>query len=241
VESKPSSYGLIAYLPFDGSTENKVTESDIKPENKGATFEQNGGKKNGYLVVRPSESPQFVTLGIPDSLKKKDLSVAFWVRMPEPQKGDPVLLGNKNWEDGKNAGVSLFVTPESMNKGNNVSLNVADVMKQRIDVKQFNVAPNEWWFCAMTVNRSGNAAVYVGSPDGKLFFGSESLIGEDLGKPGPTLEDITSTLPLNIGQDGTGTYKNQLNADIDELRIWDRALTREEVKVLFADAATRSE
>ena len=226
--------GLIAYLPFDDGVENKVAGS-ILPENRGAKLHASGGKKDGYLAIRPGNAPQYVTLGNPDAMKwgeNGNFSVAFWLRMSESQKDDPVLLGNKNWIDGKNAGVCFFAFGER-NNSNNIGLNLADTSKQRVDVKQFNIAPDEWWFCAMTVDRQGNTVVYVGSPEGKLFFGSESLIGENLGKTGQMNGSINSPLPWNIGQDGTGEYGPQLNADIDEFRIWNRALTLDEMKSLF--------
>ena len=234
VSDKSLDDGLIAYLPFDGSVENKIAGS-IKPENKGAKLIVSGGKHNGYLAMRPADVPQYVTLGNPNAMKwGKDgnFSVAFWVRMSEPQKDDPVLLGNKNWADGRNSGVCFFAFGEGDNS-NNIGLNLADTSQQRVDVKQFNIASGEWWFCAMTVDRQGNAVVYAGSPDGKFFFGSESLIGENLGKTGQMNGSIDSPLPWNIGQDGTEKYGPQLNADMDELRIWNRALTLEEVQTLF--------
>jgi hypothetical protein len=45
--------------------------------------------------------------------------------------------------------------------------------------------------------------------------------------------NIDTLLPWNIGQDGTGNGKPQLNADIDELRIWNRALNLKEIELLF--------
>ena len=234
VSGKPLDDGLIAYLPFDGSVENSITGS-VTPENKGAKLVATGGKRNGYLAIRSADVPQYVTLGNPDAMKwgsNGNFSIAFWVRMSESQKDDPVLLGNKDWTKGENAGVCLFAFGERDNS-NNIGLNLADARQQRVDVKQFNIASDQWWLCAMTVNRRGNAIVHVGSPDGKLFFGSESLIGENLGKTGQMNGNIDSPLPWNIGQDGTGKFGPQLNADIDELRIWNRALTLNEVKSLF--------
>ena len=234
VSDKSLEDGLIVYLPFDGSVENKIAGS-VTPENKGAKLVATDGRQNGHLAIRPADVPQYVTLGNPDAMawgESDDFSVAFWVRMSESQKDDPVLLGNKNWADGRNAGVCFFAFGERDNS-NNIGLNLADTSKQRVDVKQFNMASGEWWFCAMTVDRKGNAVVYVGSPNGKLFFGSESLIGENLGKTGQMNGSINSPLPWNIGQDGTGEYGPQLNADMDELRIWNRTLTLEEVRTLF--------
>ncbi len=46
--------------------------------------------------------------------------------------------------------------------------------------------------------------------------------------------DLTSTLPLNLGQDGTGTYSHNLDADIDDLAIWKRALAPDEIGLIYA-------
>ena len=233
ISTKSLNEGLVAYLPFDGNVENRVANS-IKPENKGAKLNTSGGKQGGYLAVRQADNPQYVTLGNPMEMKwgQNDFSIAFWVRMSESQKDDPVLFGNKNWASGKNSGVCFFAFGERDNS-NNIGLNLADTLQNRVDVKQFNIAHDQWWFCAMTVDRKGNAVVYAGSPEGKLFFGNETLIGENLGKTGQMDGSIDSPLPWNIGQDGTGQYGPQLNADIDEFRVWNRALTLEEIRTLF--------
>jgi hypothetical protein len=45
---------------------------------------------------------------------------------------------------------------------------------------------------------------------------------------------LESVYPLNIGQDGTGKYEYNLNGAIDDLAIWNRALSYEEVMMLYA-------
>jgi predicted AlkP superfamily pyrophosphatase or phosphodiesterase len=239
VTNKPLDNGLLVYLPFDGSLENKVPKNSepITAENRGATINSTGGKQNGYLEIRQSGQPQFVTLGNPKSLQfgtDGDFSVAFWVRIPTVQEFDPVFIGNKDWLSGQNPGFCLFANPLSANNGNIIGFNIANNDKVRVDVKQIFVALNDWWFCAATVDRKGNAALFAGSPDGRLFFCSESLIGENLGKHLGRLDgNINTTLSWNIGQDGTGNCKSQLNADIDELRIWNRVLNLKEIELLF--------
>ncbi len=60
-------------------------------------------------------------------------------------------------------------------------------------------------------------------PDGKLAFIAERL--EDFG-------DINN-MDWYLGQDGTGANENHFVGDLDELMIWDRALSNEEVKNVF--------
>ncbi|MDR1384961.1 MAG: alkaline phosphatase family protein [Planctomycetaceae bacterium] len=242
VANKSIEDGLLVYLPFDGDFENKVSNkaASISVGNHGAKPESADGKHNGYLKIRQGEQPQFVTLGNPESLQfgtDGNFSIAFWTRLPIVQEGDPVLISNKDWSSGQNPGCCFFVNPLPSNNGNIIGFNIADDTKLRVDVKQIFLPQNEWWFCAVTVNRQGNAVLFAGSPDGRLFWGSESLIDENLGKSFGRLDGNINTLLLwNIGQDGTKTYQSKLNADIDEFRIWNRALSIKEMETLFKNA-----
>ncbi|MDR0871695.1 MAG: sulfatase-like hydrolase/transferase, partial [Planctomycetaceae bacterium] len=199
VSNKPIEDGLLVYLPFDGNLENKAPKASeaITAENHGAKIESSGGKQNGYLAVRKSDQPQFITLGNPKSLQwgtDTNFSVAFWTRLPTVQKGDPVFLGKKDWATGRNSGFCLFANP--FNNGNIIGLNLANTDKHRVDVKQIFLTANDWWFCAAAVDRKGNATLFAGSPDGRLFFVSESLINENVGKSFDRMDgSIDSPLP----------------------------------------------
>ena len=94
----------------------------------------------------------------------------------------------------------------------------------RRDIEPINFNFNEWWFQAISVDRYGNAVMFVGSPNGELYVISD--FADNLG-------DITSSLPWNIGQDGTGAYAYNLDGDIDEMAIWKRALTLDEIRQLY--------
>lgn len=237
VEGKSPEQGLIVYLPFDGDVENKVSDAGaIKPTNRGAAVKLSGGKKGGYLEIRASDKPAYVTLENPAPLKwgrDHDFSVALWLRLPEKNPADPVIFGNKDWNDGGHTGVCLFVAGENNGNGNNLSLNLADRHRMRVDTRQLNMSPNQWWFCAATVDRKENATLYAGGPDGKLYFCSMNLVGEGLGIREWMHGNIDSPLPWNIGTDGTGNYKAKLSADLDEFRIWNRCLDMEEIEKLY--------
>ncbi|MDR2345242.1 MAG: alkaline phosphatase family protein [Planctomycetaceae bacterium] len=233
--------GLLVYFPFDGNLKNEVPKKSdlllITAENRGAVINSSGGKRNGYLEIRQSGQPQYVTLNKPKALKfgaDENFSIVFWVRLPMVQKSDPVFISNKDWSSGRNRGFCFFVDSLSSNNGNVIGFNIADGDGVRVDVKQIFLTLGEWYFCAVTVDRGGNATLFAGGSDGRLFFCSESLIGENLGKYLGRLDgEINTELSWNIGQDGTGDCKSQLNADIDELRIWNRALNLKEIELLF--------
>ena len=50
------------------------------------------------------------------------------------------------------------------------------------------------------------------------------------------LGDLDSPLPWNIGQDGTGAYPFNYDGDIDEMAIWRRPLTLDELRQVYAGA-----
>ncbi|GAB3347425.1 alkaline phosphatase family protein [Lysobacter tyrosinilyticus] len=160
-----------------------------------------------------------------------DFTFTLWYRAGT-QSGDPVIIGNKNWASGANPGL-LWTASVASAGGNELGFNLADTGARRadayrIDTKDFTT---QWWFLAITVDRSnGLSTLYAGSPDGKLYFIANEI---------NSLQDLRSLLPLNIGQDGTGSYGYQLKADVDDLGVWRRALGKDEIRTLFNNGAGR--
>jgi len=160
-----------------------------------------------------------------------DFTITLWYRAAA-QSGDPVIFGNKNWASGVNPGLLLTASVASSG-GNELGLNLADTGARRADAYRIDTkeSTTQWWFLAISVDRSnGLSTLYAGSPDGKLHFIANEI---------HALQDLRSLLPLNIGQDGTGTYGYQLKADLDDLGIWRRALGKDEIRTLFNDGAGR--
>ncbi len=187
-----------------------------------------GGKFGGYATLNTTTGPQYISLGTPADLNfgtTTDFSVSLWFRASAAQAGDPVIIGNKNWGSGANKGWTLTYVDAT-----NMGLNLASSSADRKDLKQLTNTTNEWWFLAGTVDRDGNAVFYAGTPGGVMYriSGNASLVG-----------DLTSTLPTNIGQDGTGAYSPNLVGDIDDLGIWRRSLTTDEILYLYNNGTGR--
>lgn len=147
------------------------------------------------------------------------------------QTGDPVIFGNKNWNNGAQSGVLFSVGVSG--SGSGLGLNLADTGAHRSDAYQISTAESSsgWWFLAITVDRAnGLSTVYAGSPAGKLYFISNEITA---------LQDIGSSLPFNIGQDGTGSYASQLKADLDDIGVWRRALSKNEISTIFNNGTGR--
>jgi len=185
----------------------------------------------GYLSIPDNgggaTDASYLTLGNPPDLDfgvGVDYSVAVWLRATADQSGDSVIIGNKDWASGANIGTLLLA-----NEGNGADfgLNVADAAGRK-DIEAIDFGLDSWWFVTASVDRDGDAVLFVGDPGGLLFIISDRA--DDLG-------DLDSPLPWNIGQDGTGSYPYNLGADLDELRIWRRAISLDEVRRLYQRGA----
>ena len=144
-----------------------------------------------------------------------------WFRGDGIQSGDPVIIGNKNWNSGANPGWLL-----SANEGgeNSFGTNFASSSTSRVDVEDIDYISDEWWFLATVVEPGDLTILYAGNTDGIRWIAHRYKESTDL----------NSGLPLNLGQDGTGTYAHNLSGDIDDLAIWSRALTLDEIHSIYA-------
>jgi hypothetical protein len=149
---------------------------------------------------------------LPPIPAEESFSLAFKVKVSAPQTGNLFAYGES---------FKLFVRSEG--KGNIIGLNIADDAGTKIELKQLFITTDTEWFVAATVDRTGNARIYVGNPEGRLFFCSQSLLDENLGK---SFGKLTGKLSGAWTRGGTGIETNTL-------RFWGRALSIEEVKKVF--------
>ena len=150
------------------------------------------------------------------------MSVTLWFRSHGLQGGDPVILGNKDWVSGYNEGWLLLA-----NEGgaNSFGANFASGGDARVDLEDVDYVDTQWWFLAMTYDPMGLAVLMAGDAAGMMRW--MALETAPVGT-------LTSIYPLHLGQDGTGTYPHNLAADIDDLAIWRRALSMDELNALYA-------
>ena len=92
----------------------------------------------------------------------------------------------------------------------------------------YNGKANQWWFLAVTGDRTGNVTYHVGAPNDALWVLTDFL--SDLG-------DVNSLLPWNLGQDGTGNSATNFHGDLDDVAYWNRVLSLAEIQTLFNGGA----
>jgi hypothetical protein len=226
--------GLVGYYRFEGDLLDSSgrdnhgfagAESDVSPE-----VTTDGGKFGGYLSIPDegggAESSSYVSLGMPPDFSFGDddsFTVTTWYRSHGEQSGDPVIVGNKNWVSGGNPGWLLLANEGG---GNSFGTNYASGGGERLDLEDIDYNDTGWWFLAAVFDPSGLAVLYCGDAAGTMRWAAL-----DAGPVGP----LVSPLPINIGQDGTGSYPSNLDADLDDLAIWRRALSPQEIEALYQE------
>lgn len=210
---------LVAHLKFDGN----LNDSSGKGNNGTAVGAPSfTAGKVGQAVKIPSGA-DYVTLGTPADLNfgtDTDFSIALWSQITE-FNGDPSLIGNKDWNSGGNQGYVLATDGDL-----HFQWNLAGAPGGR---KDYDGAPgalgNGWHHVVVTFDRAGNAATYI---DG-VEVNSKSITADK------NNVDTPADKATNIGQDGTGTYGSAFtDADIDDVGIWRRVLTAQEVAAIYA-------
>ncbi|MFP3596461.1 alkaline phosphatase family protein [Chryseobacterium sp. SIMBA_029] len=135
----------------------------------------------------------------------QDFTLEFWVKPNAAFSSDPVMIGNKNWANGKNKGFII-----SGYSGQTFKINIGDGTN-RIDLVGGKIEVNTWKHIAVSFDRDGLVTLYEdGVP---VTFAKMNTIG-----------DINSGLPLTINQDGTNVYGQNLAASYKDIRIWKSAL-----------------
>lgn len=201
---------LKTYLTFDGTAEDDMN-GDVAENGKLYFIE------NGYFGGAVSIDDGYISLK-DYKLGKDSFSIGFWINT-KGSVSDPPILSNKDWASGYNAGFALI-----LRDGANIVVNVGNGAN-RLD---FNYPlPTDYrsgWMHILLIADREAGTISLCYDFGKLIT---------MAIPAPLQNATFDALSdLNIGQDGTGNYGKKLAADLDELMIFDQALTQDEITAL---------
>ncbi|NLZ61143.1 MAG: hypothetical protein GX901_10845, partial [Lentisphaerae bacterium] len=225
--------GLEAYFNFSEKQPENLLENKISAKIYGAKTSSGSGPgafAGGFLRIDGSEdNPGGMILQGSEQFAEPDkpaLTFCLWVRVAaNPPGGDPVIIGNKDWRDGKKPGF-ILTSARKMESASlpGVCLNYARSGEiPRIDMGPFDVEYDSWSFYAVTFSDEGVAYMYQGRDDGHLYWLCDRA------------EDavLHSGMPWHLGQDGSGKYKFPFRGDIDDLALWSRALSSKEIRAVY--------
>lgn len=212
---------MVVHLPFDGDYSNLAFGSPVTAAPVGAPTLEAGRIGSGAVRVSTAGDGSFfnyVTLGNPAELNfggATDFTVSAWVKI-NSKNSDPSFLANKDWDSGGNTGWVIFV-----GGGGNLGWNYRESGSARVDASGPNVNDGNWHHIAVSYKRDGNAITFL---DGVLVATTPI---------GPAEETLDSGMPTNIGQDGAGDYSPAIDALIDDVAIWRRAVTGFELARIY--------
>ncbi len=199
-----------SYLTFDGNAEDSMGAATVTSNGtvnyEDGVFGQSANLSAGYVSLENY------------SVGKDSFSVSMWVKLTEIT-GTPVLLSNKDYSLEENPGYMLglhHVGALVYNFGNGT-----DHVDYAVTIpKDYQ---RGWMHVVFVMDREAGK-IYLSFDFGEFLTFD---IPEELKD---TSADALSV--LNIGQDGTGSYKNKARATVDEFILFDGALTQDNVTAL---------
>ena len=201
---------VFAYFPFDG---------DVKDATGNVTAEPNGKLyfvENGYFGKSVQLDDGWVATNA--AADKSSCSFAFWMKTGGVDE-DPAIVSNKNWGNGTTEGFVLSLRQAD------VKFNVGDGKNRMDSVFQLPIDYKDGWLYVVAV---------VDRKKGEFRLSYDFRPFETAKFP-EELKDVDLNSPLggiNIGQDGTGKYRLNLGAELDELLLIDGALTDKDLATL---------
>ena len=187
----------------------------------------------------------YAALPYVDALKfgpGQDFSFAMWVKI-DRVSGDPAIFGNKNWDSALNKGFVFYSENADEEEGQNagVAFSDGDTDVNGSGVKTYwrayeNGAPNiidgTWHSFAASFDRDDTLRIWI---DGELQYSPC-----DLYDMMSYAYDNDNNYPIFIMEDGTGTYNedSDMKGYIDEIKIWNRTISEEDLTDYGADGST---
>lgn len=207
-------------------------EGDLSDAISGATGTANGSvefvdsynEQAGQAVRIASGAGNYVDLGNRDEWNlgtDKDITINFWINV-ESCGGYSAFISNKDWTNWWRKGINVGPQSSDTTKveftlGDDVSGGGAYCTG---DVPNYVGA---WHMMTVSVDRENQLA--------RTYFDGELKQTTDISSIG----DMTSNLSMYLGVDAGRAYGNTTFA-MDDLDMWDRPLSDEEVSSLFASA-----
>jgi hypothetical protein len=216
---------MVVHLKFDGdATDNSGRANNGTEVGTPSYVPGRVGQALRYSTARDGSSFNYVSLGQAADLEfgtSVNFSIAYWTRFTT-WTGDPSFVSNKDWRSGGNPGYVLATAGDGALQWN-VAPNRLDY-----DGAPGTLSDNQWHHVAFTWDRTGLITTYI---DGVQVNNT----------PNGAVRDLTTGLPTNIGQDGTGTYTDGggvgiEDGTIDDVGIWRRVLSEAEIKAIIRAA-----
>ena len=154
-----------------------------------------------------------ITLGSLEWVYSNSFSVSLWERTAN--SGDGALMGNKDWTSGANVGwVISSLDPKNLN------YNAVGGTRRDVELNP-PFSDGNWHLVTVTFDRATNRVT--------SYIDGLPVNTSDISPSGSA--SLNAGFNTLIGSSGNGTYSG--TADIDDLGVWTRVLTAQEVAGIY--------
>jgi len=216
--------GLVGWWPFNGNAMDESGNGNHGSISGASTgYDRFGQSQNAYFF----DNLDFIE--IPDQnnlrLHNTDFTISFWAKVSSYQNPGITAFFRKSCPGSQN-GWGIFTQ-------NSFSNALTYITSQGNDPRAYSnqlLGLEQWVNVTITYNfTSGSVAYFLNGSLVQISFGVDGLGNLLMGMPSPS---GSCNAPLRIGHDGLNN-NNRFNGWLDDIGIWNRTLTPEEIADLY--------
>ena len=200
---------LKAAVFFDGDSTDATGKAAV--ENVGTITYTDGY----YGQAAKLEGTGYITTDL--SFGTDSFAISLWTKPGENEVGaDPCLYSNQDWRDSQHRGFTVPV------RDNDYRVVFSDGLRIRVREDVQRMMKLGWVHTLLVVDRENHSYKFYQNFRLSADVSLESLAGVS----------FDSEHSFNIGQDGRGMYTEWVNTAVDDLLVFDHAITDEEIAKL---------
>ncbi|TDW16845.1 3',5'-cyclic AMP phosphodiesterase CpdA [Breznakia blatticola] len=200
--------GLVLHTTFDDDTATDISGCANNGSVVGNPEYVTGVKGKAIHIQNTGlAATQYVNFGKPESLMFGEENFAYSLWYNSAGSEDDMILGNKDWNSGKNRGWGL----STYNNGVRTNISTTD----RVDIREIKINDQKWHHIAVNHDRTGDMVVYIDGTEFKRI---------DISK----IPGNVDVLDVVLGADGKKSFA-MADGYIDELYMYNRLITQEEI------------
>lgn len=207
--------GLVAYYPFDGNANDESSNRHDGTVNGPTLTEDRFGNANSAYSFDGVND--FIEIANSDTLEigYHDYTIAAWIKTVPNNNG-------RIFSKGSSGCVTGYMMRMGGTQGSKLYLeNAKDGTCEIVATGNVTINDNAWHFVVGVVDRDIGAKIYV---DSNL----DVQVNHDT-----SMHDLSNNNNPMIGFNDVGDYYEPFNGVIDDVRIYNRALSEEEIQTLY--------
>jgi len=214
ISSTPLNHGLVAWYPFDGNASDMSGNGNHGTVNGATLSADRHGHANKAYSFDGVDDQIIVANHSSVNFGQGDFSLISWIKYTGSDRG--ALFYKYNGNTYNNLGFVFYLVPEIRS----ARLFLSDGVSRYDDtLLPFNLPSSIWHQIGLSINFGSSAVLFV---DG---------VSQGILQISDTVGSIDNTNPLLIGSNDINS--EFFNGSIDDIRIYNRALSSEEVRSLY--------